>query len=387
MPYRCQCALLAATITGIGCGSSAGEATSVGDHPTNLDGGIDGVGDVPSEPFDTADASDGGSCGKSCLGAACVDGRCQPITVVSGISFPNWDGVYPWSLVLGGDSIYYSDSALGGGFVWKVSKLGGVAEPVFPVAGQDATMEYCLGGGGGEGARWLTTQPGHVYWHGCRNRMRDLDLQSGSVNRIAELELDYMVSTLTEIFGTRRMQGPAPMGEIAALSLVDGTSRTIVSYAGWPSYLAVDGTNIYWSDASGIMSVASSGGDYSPLASSGGAQGVAIDETSVYWTDVALGTVSRIAKAGGAIETIADHQDTPVQIIVDGDFVYWTNTPDLGLGSVMRAPKNGGPAVELATGGGNMASQHRGPWAIAVDNTAVYWTEIYGKGAVMKVAK
>jgi hypothetical protein len=177
------------------------------------------------------------------------------------------------------------------------------------------------------------------------------------------------------------------MGEIVALSLVDGSSRTIVSYAGSPSYLAVDGTNIYWSDASGIMSVAASGGDSSLLASSGWAQGIAVDETSVYWADAALGTVSRIAKAGGATQTVADHQDTPVQIIADGNFVYWTNTPDLGLGSVMRAPKNGGPAVELATGGGKMASQHRGPWAIAVDDDAVYWTEIFGKGAVMKVAK
>jgi hypothetical protein len=385
--HRCGSILLVVAVAATGCGSSAAESTSMGNRSdTGLDAAFDGVGDAPGER-DSADASDDDSCGKSCLGAACVGGRCQPIVVVEGISFPNWDGIYPWSLVLSGDSLYYSDSALGSGLVWKVPKLGGVAEPVFPVDGQSAATEYCLGAGGGEGARWLTAQPGHVYWHGCSNRLRDLDLQTDSVNRIGEVELDHMASTATEIFGTRRTQGPTPMGEIAAFALLDGTARTIVSYAGSPSQLAVDGTNVYWSDASGIMSVPESGGDYGLLAPSAGAQGVAVDDTSVYWTNAALGTVSRIAKTGGAVQTIADQQDTPVEIIVDGDFVYWTNTPDLGLGSVMRAPKTGGAAVELASGGGTMASAHRGPWALAVDDVAVYWSEIFGKGAVMKVAK
>src|SRR5450432_1876266 len=116
-------------------------------------------------------------------------------------------------------------------------------------------------------------------------------------------------------------------------------------------------------------------------------QGIALDADYVYWTDPSQGAILRVLKSGGSGELLASGQDTPVQIAVDGDFVYWTNTSDLGLGSVMRANKSGGSATLLATGLGIASDQHRGPWAIAIDDVAVYWTEIYGRGAVMRVAK
>jgi hypothetical protein len=306
------------------------------------------------------------------------------------LSLANWDGIDPWSLTLVGDSVYYSDSVLGAGYVWKVAKTGGIASPVTDIQGAAGTAEYCLGGGGGENARWLTSTVGQVYWRGCMNRLRDLDTSTGLVSRLGELDISFIASTGTQIFGTRQTMSDASIvGEIAAFSLSTGTQNTIGSYNGSPGYLAVDDTYVFWTDISSgaIMKVAQMGGTPEMVAPSPYPQGIALDAGYVYWTDSSQGAILRVLKSGGNGEPLASGQDMPVQIAVDGDFVYWTDTSDLGLGSVMRANKSGGPAIPLATGLGTGSDQHRGPWAIAIDEVAVYWTEIYGRGAVMRVAK
>jgi len=342
-----------------------------------------GCGDTASDPLNC------GTCGRGCLGGACLSGQCQAVPVVQGLSLANWDGIDPWSLTLVGESVYYSDNVLGSGYVWKAAKTGGIASPVIEIQGVAATAEYCLGGAGGENARWLTSAAGHVYWRGCMNRLRDLDTSTGQVSRIGEFDVAFLASTSAQIFGTRQTtSGSSTIGEIVAFSLSNVTQNTIGTYNGTPGYLAVDDVYVFWSDVSGaIMRVSQLGGTPQLVAPSPYPQGIALDADYVYWTDSSQGAILRVPKSGGNSDPIASGQDTPVQIAIDGDFVYWTDTSDLGLGSVMRASKDGGPATTLATGLGMGSDQHRGPWAIAIDDVAVYWTEIYGRGAVMRVAK
>jgi hypothetical protein len=322
------------------------------------------------------------------LGGGCAGGACQPVAVVDDNTSPNWDGVYPWSLVLVGDSIYYSDGVVGSGYVWRVSKQGGAVAPVIVIQDQDAAIEYCLGSGGGEGARWLALRGSHLHWHGCGDRLRDLDTATGTIATLGPLAVDQLAATATNVFGTQlKSLGPPSAGDIVSFSITDETTLTLADYAGQPAYIAVDESYVYWSDSSGtVFKVAQTGGDVIALAQGSEPQGIALDQAYVYFTDPGRGAVLRVPKAGGDTETIAAGQDTPVQIAVDGDFVYWTNTPDLGLGAVMRANKTGGAApVQLATG--KSANDHRGPWALAIDDNAIYWTEIYGRGAIMKLAK
>lgn len=99
-------------------------------------------GDTDRDPWNC------GICGRNCLGGACLEGQCQAIAVVQGLLLSNWDGIDPWGITLAGDSVYYSDDALGAGYVWKVAKVGGIASPVIEIRGADATAEYCLGGAG-----------------------------------------------------------------------------------------------------------------------------------------------------------------------------------------------------------------------------------------------
>jgi hypothetical protein len=101
----------------------------------------------------------------------------------------------------------------------------------------------------------------------------------------------------------------------------------------------------------------------------------------VYWTDyMAAGTVMSEPETGGPITTIALNQDWPYAIAVDDDNVYWTNydsqyAPGGGSGtsgSVMKQPlTGGGTPIALATG-------LEGPTAIAIDATNVYFAQSVG---------
>jgi hypothetical protein len=101
----------------------------------------------------------------------------------------------------------------------------------------------------------------------------------------------------------------------------------------------------------------------------------------VYWTDYgAAGTVMSEPETGGPITTIAINQDWPYAIAVDDSNVYWTNydsqyAPGGGSGTsgtVMKQPlTGGGTPIALATG-------LQGPTAIAVDATNVYFAQSVG---------
>jgi hypothetical protein len=138
--------------------------------------------------------------------------------------------------------------------------------------------------------------------------------------------------------------------------------------------LAVDASNVYWSGFSNPNSVmmCAIGGCTAPTTLASGQNGpvrLAIDSTSVYWTDAnSAGAVMKCAIGGcnGMPATLASAQNVPQGIAVDATNVYWTTLDD---GTVMKC----------AIGGCNDApttivSGQDSPYAIAVDSTNLYWT-------------
>jgi hypothetical protein len=114
---------------------------------------------------------------------------------------------------------------------------------------------------------------------------------------------------------------------------------------------------------------------------------IAVNATHVYFTMQNEGTVSRVSRNGGPVETLASSQPLPERLVLDGNNVYWVNwgTGNGGNnldGSVMKLPLAGGKPVALAT-------MEPFPQDLAVDGTNVYWTNVVGlglaSGAVMKV--
>ena len=182
-----------------------------------------------------------------------------------------------------------------------------------------------------------------------------------------------------------------------------GLPQVVESFSGSMA-LAVDGTNLYWTeDLNGtVMKVPLAGGTPTVLASGQyGAVGIAVDATNVYWaTDPAdfsgsppSNTPFVLAKVpieGGSPTILVSNFDGRLSIATDGTNVYWTAAGSLGGPMSNRAVKkvsvNGGSPTTLASGLVN-------PESIAVDSTDVYWTDgipFFSQGAaavgtIMKV--
>src|SRR5665811_85041 len=80
---------------------------------------------------------------------------------------------------------------------------------------------------------------------------------------------------------------------------------------------------------------------------------LAIDDTNVYWTDEGgaayTGSVLSVPKSGGAITTLASGQTGPLGIAVTGTDVYWSDHAYAQFGAgVMKAPLGGGDPVVIA---------------------------------------
>jgi hypothetical protein len=149
-----------------------------------------------------------------------------------------------------------------------------------------------------------------------------------------------------------------------------------------PSRLAVDSTNVYWTNSTAnfsewtLMKKPLQGGAPVALVSDRNMGDFAVGATSVYWTEVQGGKVMRVPISGGTPETIASNEPRPFKVAVDAQSIYWStlstaDCPDGGLtcasgGTLKRAALDGSAPKTLA-------SHIELPSSIVVDGTNVYW--------------
>lgn len=284
--------------------------------PESATGGSAGAGGAggscPDASAFAADPNNCGSCGHSCLGGDCVDGRCAPIVLDRGDT--------PVSIALDEDEVFWTD--LYGGLVRSTPKSGG------------------SGIGLGEAPGWSPI--GVAVSH------------------------DYVFVTLYH---------PSMLGMVVRMDKGrhnDSFVQTSSSYNG-PWAVAADGGAVYWTNryddvmlASAplaldtAMSLATAG---VPEPVSAEPVAMALDADYVYWTQFVWGVVARTPKIGGATLEIASGQSPALGIAVDDVNVYWG-----GKTAIWRAPKAGGvltAIVEVARFSGG----------VAVDDTHVYWAD------------
>ena len=107
---------------------------------------------------------------------------------------------------------------------------------------------------------------------------------------------------------------------------------------------------------------------------------IALDATHVYFTH-GRGSISRVPKAGGAIEPLVTNMRGPASLDASTDRLCWVNTgthsADFRDGSVRCIAKTGGVDQEL--------SMSYFPSALAIEGATIYWVEIDGQ-LVRKVA-
>ncbi|HEX8793148.1 MAG TPA: hypothetical protein VF765_19525 [Polyangiaceae bacterium] len=206
-------------------------------------------------------------------------------------------------------------------------------------------------------------------------------------------------------------------GSIRSVPLAGGTTATLATGLTQPMGIAVDTQNVYAASQDGrvVSTPLSGGGTLTVLAQSQPTPyALAIDATNVYWSNVASGagngSIMACAKAGcsQAPTTLASgiHVQYPYGLVVSGTNVYWTSfnfggeinvvpttggmftnfSANLGYpyelsiaGSVTLAVLygQGGSIVEVPSGGGSATSLVGGqafPTEGTTDGTAAYWT-------------
>lgn len=148
------------------------------------------------------------------------------------------------------------------------------------------------------------------------------------------------------------------------------TPEVIASGLNSPKSLAVDASNVYWTDNSSVSKISKNDRNVTILASGlNDPWAIAVDATSVYWSELYGFAIKKVGINGGTVTTLASAGNDQ-GIAIDADNVYWCDP------AISRVSKNGGAATTLAAAPGT---------GIAVDSRNVYWSEYGVGGAVKKI--
>jgi hypothetical protein len=355
---------------GDGPGGNGNDATCCAPDGNGL---FDGGGGADGNPND--------ACGVSCQQAPCDGGACKPVSIATGQTVP-------FDLAVDGTNAYFTNAGNDGGTgsVAMVPLDGGTVTPLAQGLNRvsdiaiDSANVYWIShdsqqatNGYGDIATVAKTggSPAFVV-QGIDDNLRRFAIYGGNYF----WSLDFFAEIYEKVSNQVDPVLLASNVDVIAGMQVDSTGL----------YAAVGGSGS--AGDSVVVSVQFDGGG-SVLYSYGATQtlgGLAIDGANVYYTNASDNTVDQVAKSGNPVPpptVIAQAQNNPSQVAVDGSFVYWTTEGTSAAsymdGTVMKVPIGGGQVYQLA---GSQAH----PRGIAVDGTNVYWTNM-GDGTVMKRPK
>jgi hypothetical protein len=143
-------------------------------------------------------------------------------------------------------------------------------------------------------------------------------------------------------------------------------------------FLAADESHVYFNSWRGSVWRTDHDGRNVELLADDESYHLAADDTHVYWTTNT--SIRRIAKAGGDAESVSVLKDrsenAPLWLAFDEGNVYCSTAEG---GTVVRAPKTGGPFEVMATSAGTMGG-------VAVNGSSLFWADYsFANGAIHRV--
>lgn len=322
------------------------------------------------------DGTNCGACGHDCGGGACVAGKCQPVTLVSGLD-------YPKAIAVGASDVYVANGVATlatNHSIVRVAKGGGAAVTVYPGVTAYAVM----------------TDGPTLYWTADSGTQYYARLDRGPVSGGATENLvasiygpNGLAQSTTDVFYSWNQPGNV---RIYKRSKTSTGLTTLANVTGTPM-------QIIWMDVSDGYVWWTGGVDYhihkTPTA--GGATvnhttfaaktyAIATDPGYVYWVANAFNIykagIWRSPKTGNTTPVVVLQDDgvSSNWLLVDGTHAYVQSS--LSPTNISRVPIAGG-AKEI------MFETNSSVGAVTQDAKFVYWTYWLPapQGAVMRLAK
>jgi hypothetical protein len=233
----------------------------------------------------------------------------------------------------------------------------------------------------------ITLDTANVYWTNS-GAVCEVPKSGGKVTTLSAVSTPSGIAVADSVLYYTGYDGTDSEGAVWSMP-IGGTASEIAVHQKNPSSLAIDETNIYWTDDDpidgSVLEMERSGSivDAPAVLATGRShpRGLAVDGTNVYWVDAAEtegpGAVLRTSIAeGGVVATVAANQAQPNVITVDAGRLYWGNWGTLRNGladsTVASVDSAGGPIQTLA-GNPNLIA-NAAPIGIAADDSGLYWT-------------
>lgn len=309
---------------------------------------------------DTAsDSNHCGRCGVSCLGGACLAGKCQPLVLASGQDVPN-------TIALDASNVYWMNfgkSALNGGLLMTVPRNAG-AEPKALAKVLDPGGLAVTGG-----LAYYTSYSGKaIFQVSLSTAAKEIAKTAGNPSSLA-------VSGGWIYFGD---EGTTTW-TLTKVNTSGGQPTVVFANQSDVRSLTVLGSTLVWANrlSNAVLSGSTGGGLVRTLASVAKPSGVVMDSNNAYVAG--SGQIVRVPLYVGSAVTLVPGLKSPQSLALDGRWLYWSDHgTGAGDGSLMRIDiKDGGPTT--------LASNLTRPAQIAVGGDAVYWTDS-GAGTVQKLA-
>ncbi len=315
-------------------------------------GKSEGGPSVPDAATADAAAPDGGTCPDD---PPCASGDCpRPVTTSAG---------WAWQLAADGKNLYWSNPESG----------------VYAHDGTVGVVDRCTGA-----TRWvyhaqaapygIAVADGVLCWANLGSTIEGKYEGDGSINCVKGGSKTVVAANVPDAMNVAIDAGVVYWVQTKPLSIyaqsVDGSgAATLLASAAVYSEsgaIAVDATTVYASSESEILAVPKSGGDATLLVEAQvGIRWIGVDDVALYWNSV-LGAgpdgdkIFTMPKSGGTPKELAVASVVGNQLALDDAYVYFA-----GDDSLRRVPKQGGAVEGLAA--------PAAPYALAVDDTFVYW--------------